>query len=196
MTKLLLEKELINEIAILLKNNPNCVIGIDGRCGAGKSTFSNFLSGKFGFQIVHMDDFFLPLKLRTPERFNEIAGNIHKERFIKQVVENLERGKSFSYTKFDCQKLQFTKNIEITAKKPLIIEGAYCMLEEFEHLYDMKIFVNIDNETQKIRIIERNGEEAYHNFEKMWIPKEERYIKEKNIRQKCDFEVITTFKTN
>ena len=45
------------------------IIAIDGRCAAGKTTLAARLAKELGGDVIHMDDFFLPLELRTEERF-------------------------------------------------------------------------------------------------------------------------------
>ena len=42
---------------------------IDGRCGSGKSTLAGLAAHRLGCPLFHMDDFFLPPALRTPERY-------------------------------------------------------------------------------------------------------------------------------
>ena len=62
------------------------VIALDGRAASGKSTLSEDVRKVMDVDIVHMDDFFLPKELRTPERFLEPGGNVHYERFISEVI--------------------------------------------------------------------------------------------------------------
>ena len=58
-------------------------VAIEGPCGSGKSTLANHLLEIFGDQanLIHMDDFFLPLELRTTDRLAEPGGNIDYVRF-------------------------------------------------------------------------------------------------------------------
>ena len=72
------------------------VIAIDGRSGAGKTTLSQILSERLGASVVHMDDFFLPLSLRSDKRLSEAGGNVHYERFIEEVLPHINDGKSFA----------------------------------------------------------------------------------------------------
>ena len=44
------------------------ILAIDGRCASGKTTLANELSQSLSCNVVHMDDFYLPFALRTPER--------------------------------------------------------------------------------------------------------------------------------
>ena len=68
------------------------IIAIDGRCAAGKTTLAARLAKELGGDVIHMDDFFLPLELRTEERFREPGGNVHYERFKTEVLKPLEAG--------------------------------------------------------------------------------------------------------
>ena len=71
------------------------VIAVDGRAAAGKTTFAEELAVTLGGAVVHMDDFFLPGELRTPERLAAPGGNVHAERFAEEVLPFLRRGAAF-----------------------------------------------------------------------------------------------------
>ena len=51
--------------------------------------------------------------------------------------------------------------------------------------YDLRIFLNISPELQKIRILKRN-KSLHQNFFNKWIPMENQYFKEYNISQNSD----------
>lgn len=71
------------------------VIAMDGRAAAGKTTLAEELAVTLGGAVVHMDDFFLPGELRTPERLAAPGGNVHAERFAEEVLPYLRRGEAF-----------------------------------------------------------------------------------------------------
>jgi ABC-type multidrug transport system fused ATPase/permease subunit len=54
-------------------------IAIDGMAGAGKTTLASLLSQIFNCAVIHMDDFFLPFEMRTPQRLAQPGGNVHYE---------------------------------------------------------------------------------------------------------------------
>ncbi|MEI3593674.1 MAG: DUF3842 family protein [Lachnospiraceae bacterium] len=58
------------------------IIAIDGRCAAGKTTLAARLAKELGGDVIHMDDFFCRLTLRTQERRSEPGGNVHYERIL------------------------------------------------------------------------------------------------------------------
>lgn len=82
-------KALCDSLQYHLQQRGRAVLAIDGPCGSGKSTLACALARRFGGEIIHMDDFFLPLSLRTPQRYREPGGNVHYERFWAQVGEPL-----------------------------------------------------------------------------------------------------------
>ena len=78
------------------------VIAVDGRAASGKSTMGQQLAEILGAGLVHMDDFFLPLELRTEQRLRTPGGNVHYERFREEVLPHLRQPEPFSYRKFVC----------------------------------------------------------------------------------------------
>ena len=54
----------------------HALLAIDGRCGSGKSTLAAHMAQVFGCPVFHMDDFFLPPELRTPERLAQPGENV------------------------------------------------------------------------------------------------------------------------
>ena len=77
---------LCDQIAQALSANGTLILAIDGCCASGKTTLAVQLADRFGGDIVHMDDFFLPLFLRTPDRLSEPGSNVHYERVLTQIV--------------------------------------------------------------------------------------------------------------
>ena len=62
------------EVKKAIEFKGHVVIAIDGRAGAGKTTFANELADLLCGEIVPMDHFFLPPELRTEERLAEAGG--------------------------------------------------------------------------------------------------------------------------
>ena len=62
---------------------------IDGRCGSGKTTLGEYLKQIFDCNLFRMDDFFLRMEQRTPERLREVGGNVDYERFEETVLRPL-----------------------------------------------------------------------------------------------------------
>ena len=52
------------------------IVAIDGRCGSGKTTLGEYLEQVFDCNLFRMDDFFLRMEQRTPQRLKETGGNV------------------------------------------------------------------------------------------------------------------------
>ena len=48
------------------------LLAIDGRCAAGKTTLTTELAEQWDCNVIHMDDFYLPFRDRTPERMEKL----------------------------------------------------------------------------------------------------------------------------
>lgn len=183
--------EIFNAIEALLQTNPQAITAIDGNCASGKTTLSRTLAERFNAQVIHTDDFFLPLEMRTAERLSTPGGNIHYERFIEEVVGGIKSGKPFEYGVFNCSQGKITHKKQINIGTPIIIEGAYSMHPAIPDIYDLHIFLEISSETQLQRILMRNGAEALESFKSKWIPLENEYFERHGIREKCDLIIST-----
>ena len=62
------------------------IVAIDGRCGSGKTTLGEYLEQVFDCNLFRMDDFFLRMEQRTPQRLKETGGNVDYERFEETVL--------------------------------------------------------------------------------------------------------------
>lgn len=162
------------------------LIIIDGQSGAGKTTYANSISDN----VIHMDDFFLPIELRTEERLSEAGGNIHYERFKEEVVDKLRAGEAITYRVFNCKEMAYTGETDIDVSRTVVIEGAYSMHPYFRwdelDIPKETVFMSLDPDEQASRIEKRNGKVVAEIFKEKWIPMENRYFEEFKIKEKCD----------
>lgn len=190
---------LFSRLDRLFTEKKHVVIGIDGKCGAGKSTLASLLATVYSCNIIHMDDFYLPAALRTKERLGKPGGNIHHERFSAQVLPSLlslkqdrPLSKDASYQIFDCHRMDYQSFAPSITDQPLtIVEGSYSLRPEFREAYDLKVFLDIPETMQKERLLARNGKEAYQNFESKWIPMELQYFEAFQVACSCDLTFST-----
>lgn len=174
-----------NRIDELMSQKEQVIVAIDGNCTAGKTTLAGKLAEIYDCNVFHMDDFFLRPEQRTPERYAEIGGNVDYERFKKEVLIPLKSGTGFSYRPFDCGTFTMIHPVEVTPKKLNIIEGTYSQHPFFGDLYDLKIFLTVDSEVQRERILERPAI-LHKRFFEEWIPMEQRYFDSLLTFSKCD----------
>lgn len=179
-------EELFTEIENRFEKNKKLVIGIDGNSAAGKTTFAGLLKEKYGCEVISMDEFFLPAKLRTKERLGEPDGNVHYERFEQEAVKGILSRQGFDYRVFSCHEMDYVGTKHIENNRMLVVEGCYSMRKDFRGIYDLSIFMGISKKEQKERILKRNGEEGWRLFSEKWIPMENRYFEECRIEECCD----------
>ena len=178
---------LMNDIISRIKCK-NIVVAIDGKCGSGKTTLAAELKEVFDCNVIRIDDFFLPMHLRTSERLKEPGSNIHYERFLDEVVSGLKGGKNpIEYGVFDCSTMSLAQTEKIYSNPITIIEGVYSLHPNFADIYDIKVFCDADAKLQKARIITRNGSEMYKKFESVWIPMEEKYFETFDVKAGCNY---------
>ena len=170
-----------------LKFGRPVILGIDGRCSAGKTTLAKIITKVYGGDFISIDDFYLPFDLRTPERMAIPGGHIHYERFIEQILKPIKAGETqLEYEKYNC----FTKtSAPLTAdlnSKVIVIEGSYSLHPWIRELYSLTTFLTIEDSLQKERILKRNGSERLEVFKNTWIPFEDNYRKAYDIDKYCN----------
>ena len=152
-------------------------IAIDGMTGSGKTTLAEELAKIYNSPIIHADDFFLPLELRTEERLNEPGGNIHYEKMKKEIIDLLKGAKIndvIKYKPFICKIQNYGEEKNIKLNKVNIIEGSYCLNPYFGKYYDISIFLKINEQSQIERLTKRCPQ-MINNFINKWIPLEKKY---------------------
>ena len=162
------------------------LIALDGKCASGKTTLGDYLKKEFDANLFHLDDFFLQTHQRTEERLTEVGGNVDYERFKKEVLEPVLVGKDVEYRRFDCGSMELTEMIQVPARRVNIIEGAYSQHTYFGDIYDLKVFMDIEKESQIENIRKRDGDKKLQMFIERWIPKEEAYFETFGIKEKSD----------
>ena len=166
--------------------NRPCVIALDGPAASGKTTLAEMLASLLPADIIHMDDFFLPVPLRTPERFATPGGNVHHERFCEEVLPALHRPEAFAYCRFDCSVMDFRGERTVGTAPFRIVEGSYSTHPALGAYADIVVFSAVDPDEQMARILRRNGPEKAERFRREWIPLEEAYFTACGTRSKAD----------
>ena len=175
----------------LLEQRGRICLAIDGRCGSGKSTLADRLQKLYPCGIIRMDDFFLPPELRTTERLAQAGGNVHHERFHEEVAPAMKAGQDIAYRPFDCSVQALTPLRRVAATPVTICEGTYSMHPALVELYDLAVFSTCSPETQRRRILQRNGPGLFHRFINEWIPMEEQYFSACAVAERCQFRIST-----
>ncbi len=172
-----------------LSEKETLTLAIEGGSASGKSTLASILKEVYDCNVFHTDDFFLRPEQRTKERFAEVGGNLDRERFEEEVVSSLTKNETVHYRPFDCGKQSLGDVISVTPKKLTVVEGVYSTHRAFGKYYDLAVFLDIDPEYQKKRILKRNTQALAERFFNEWIPLENKYFAQMKVKENCD-EVI------
>lgn len=178
----------IEKIEKLIKEksaNKHIIIAIDGPCGSGKTTFAIELKERHGFNVVHMDDFYLPFQERDKNWMNVVAGHMDFDRVMETVLSPYKEQKKTNYISYDCHSDKYLEEIPIDLDKELVLEGSYSLHPKLQKFIDLKIFMDINSAEQEKRLTKRNAK-TVDKFVSMWIPFENRYFTECSIKEKSD----------
>ena len=163
------------------------IVAIDGGSASGKTTLAELLEKRYDhLDVFHMDDFFLTPEMRTEQRLNEVGGNVDRERFEKEVLIPLTQCQEVTYRRYICASQEFSAPVTLNPKGIVIVEGAYSMHPELMKYYDFTVFLNIDSESQRQRILKRNAPSLANRFFSEWIPLEKVYFEKTDIKNRCD----------
>lgn len=172
-----------------IKSSPR--IAIDGPCASGKTTVAALLSHVFGAEVIKADDFFLPPEKKTPERLSIPGGNIDSERFYSEVTLALNSKENFSYGAYSCRDGSMSKK-SISAEKPIIVEGSYCMLPELRCAYDLCIYSEV-SVVEQLERLKLRSPAMLDRFINEWIPLENKYFEHFDIKNKADIVLEENF---
>jgi len=162
--------------AAKLSRKDQVLICIDGPCGSGKSTTAALLGSILDAAIVPMDDFFLPHPAKTPQRLAQPGGNADWERVVEEFLQPWLRGEAVAYRPYDCHTGSYASPVTVPKKHFTILEGSYSLMPAISQHADLRIFLQIDQQTQHQRILARNGEQMLKMFIQRWIPLEQAYF--------------------
>ena len=176
---------LLAAIDRVLAEKPRVCLAIEGGSAGGKSTLAEELAALYDAQVLHADDFFLRPEQRTPERYAQPGGNLDRERLAAEVLEPLHRGQTVAYRAFDCQSMTLRPPVQREPRRLNILEGAYSMHPELASFSDLSVFLEISPQTQRRRILHRNGAEWGERFFERWIPLENTYFQATDARRRC-----------
>lgn len=174
------------------KDDKRIIIAIDGMCGSGKSSLASLIARIYECNVFHMDDYFLPVEMRTKERLDEPGGNVHYERFKEEILRPLSEGRPVVYRPYMCGVWTYSEPRIVEPKRLSIVEGSYSMHPYLREAYQLKIFLEVEEGEQIRRIAQRNPERSVQPFIDKWIPLENKYFNELSIRSYCDILIDTT----
>lgn len=152
-------------------------VAVDGRSGAGKSTFAAALAAATDASLIEGDAFYaggLELRNDTPEQRAQACIDRPK---LRGVLERLRSGRattfrSFDWDAFDGSLSGLTCTVE--PGKVIIIEGVYSCHPDFADLLEIRILLTAADPVREKRLLQREG--SIGPWERQWHEAEEWYF--------------------
>lgn len=163
------------------------LVGIDGRGGAGKSSFARALAARLAESaVIEFDDFYRPSATRLPPGDPDIGGNFEWRRLRDQVLLPLSRGEEACYQRYDWGSDSMAEWQSVPAQGVVVIDGNYSTREELRELYDFRIWVDAPHDVRLARGLARGGLNTRERWLGEWMPEEERYLAAQDPRAFAD----------
>lgn len=173
------------------KNGAYPTICVDGRGASGKTTLADFLATRLhGFTVVHGDDYF------EPHDDPITWGDFNEVRFDADVLSRVRIGdRAIPLRPFDFPRGRIGDEHSLTITQGLVVERWFGMA--LDAPWDIVIWVDTPREICLERGLMRDGavalgERARVAWEKVWQPREERYIRATAPLEVADFVVDGT----
>ena len=167
-------QEVIRILEALDANAP-VLVCIDGRCGSGKTTIATMLQQRFNCNVIHTDDFYLPMEAREACWMDIPGGNMDFTRLREEILTPLSCGQSYLYRAYRCRSGAYEEPVRQNSDGITILEGSYSLHPALQIESAVRIFVTCSQETRYQRLRERE-QNRFENFLKYWIPLEEKYF--------------------
>lgn len=143
------------------------VFGICGDSGSGKTTLGNILKKFFSNSFILECDRYHKWE-RGNENWQKYTHLNPEANYISKMNEdifNLKIGNSIFQVDYDHKNGKFTENKLINSSENIIVCGLHSLYNTYEHLYDLKIYVDTDFDLKKDWKIKRDVIERGHSLE-------------------------------
>jgi uridine kinase len=167
---------------IISRENDPFIIAVDGPGGSGKSFFVDHIDD---YDVVHFDDFYLPVS--DPEI---IGSNFDWQRLQTEVLLPYKRNKKCNYQIYNWITNSLDSRKKITGKKYLFIEDVTSGRLELRDYLNFIIFVDAPGEITLKRGIERDGEKIRDQWLNDWHPRENNYFESSLHRTKLISDLV------
>lgn len=144
-------------------------VAVDGRSGAGKSTFAAALAAATDASLIEGDAFYaggMELRNDTPEQRAQACIDRPK---LRGVLEHLRSGRATTFRPFDWDAFDGSLSgptCTVEPGKVIIIEGVYSCHPDFADLLDIRILLTATDPVREKRLLEREG--SIGPWERQW----------------------------
>ena len=190
MTPLSLAAAPIVQAALAAAKDAPVLLGIDGRCGSGKTTLANWLAQQLHCPVLHTDDFYLPPGARCKGWQQQPGANMDFYRLRQEVLHPLLHAQPAQYRAYSCAAGAYLPPTPLPSAPLTILEGSYSLHPALQTEFAVRVFVTCPPDVQAARLQAREGA-RYPQFVQRWIPLEEGYFAAHDPAARCDFVLDT-----
>ncbi len=177
----------LSRVETSLDRKKFCLIGCDGFCGAGKTTFSKDLQNFFvqldcKTTLIHLDNFIKEKKYRST------YCNVYDYdllRVKKELLIPLKNCQPATVKLYDWDSDSFKNRLFLKPDGIIMLEGVNSCDEEIKKFFDICIFIKAKKELREKRV-ELRGDFTKVEF-KHWSKSEEEIFKNRDIEKYYDF---------
>jgi phosphoglycolate phosphatase len=183
------------------KKEGRFIVGINGVDTSGKTTFTKELKKYLEIEGHHVeslsiDDFHNESKIRYRNSdpvegyINDAFDLVNLEHFLDEIKNKKIENKRVKHLDLETDKFSKTKDYFFRNDTIVLLEGVLLYRPPIEKYVDLKIFLDISFEEvlkrAKKRDIPKYGIEFLEKYKKKYIPIQKKYLKENNVKEKCD----------
>lgn len=176
------------------------VVAVDGRSGAGKSTFASVVARTIGATVVPCDDFFAASVTdaewdrRSPAE--RAATAVDWRRLRADAIEPLRAGRPARWFAFDfvagpgrdgTYPLQRSPT-ERSAGRLIVLDGAYSSAPELGDVLDFTVLAVAPDHLRRQRLITREEPLTLARWESRWGRAEDHYFDQ--VRPRASFDAV------
>jgi len=162
------------------------LVCVDGRAGAGKTTFAEALARQlrcsYGRKVtvLHLDDLY--------EGWAGLPGMA--ERLSREVVGPLAAGRPGRVRRWDWHRDGWRDCVEVRAADVLILEGVGCYARSFDARVSCLVWLEADDVVRRRRALTRDGDAIAGRWD-AWAADEQRVLSRERPRDRADYVVST-----
>lgn len=153
------------------------IVGVDGRSGAGKSTFAAALAAASRARLIEGDAFYAggpELRRDTAQQRSDACIDRPK---LRAVLQQLKAGRAAKYRAFDWEAFDGSLSnqaITLEAADLVILERVYSCHPDLRDLLDVKILLTVPNALRQQQLVDREG--ALGPWKRQWHEAEDWYF--------------------